>query len=385
MKLSKYSLIGIIFILLSISLFFSNFLDVFIRPFTQVFLMGSSKGKDILFFGVLGLFLILSQIFEYSKVKKSFIKKNSIINKIINFKIINKFFKLFKLKSKTYLKFSIILFLIVGIFGLILEILMRYNLGINPFTIFVAMVPDPTTTSLLHSHIYKSAIGNTINSIITTVPTGVHTGDSLSQYTPKIANVIIIILPFLFITFLMSLKNRLTPSQLILIFAATCGLIGLTDGGLLSTPYIIGIYCMLIVYFEENQVNYYLGKIFKNRYIDDKLKDTIAIFKKKKLKLKSTIIRITPHIFLLLIILLRLSLSVIGTNPEYYEVSIINPTENIDLNNSYSVISIEKKIDRTNIYISSGYNEMELLNSLAKSLENKCSSYSMTWNFFSYF
>ena len=380
MKPSKYSLIGTIFILIAILIFFSNFLDSFIRPFTQIFLMGSSKGKDILFFGILGLFLILSQIFEYKKVKKNFIT-----NKITNFKVINKFLNIFKLKNKTYLKFSIILFLATGLFGLLIEIFVRHYLGVAPFTVFVAMIPDPTTTSLLHSHVYKSAIGNIVSSIPTIVPTGVHTGDSLSQYVPKIANIIIIILPLIFLTLFMSLKNRLSPSRLILTFAATCGLIGLIDGGLFTTPYIIGIYGMLFVYFEENQMNYHLGKIFKNKYIVDKSKETIAILKKNKSKTKAKIIRITPHVFLILIIILRLTLSIIGANTEYYEVDIINPSGNIDLENSYSIISIEKKIDRTTIYISSKYNEMELLNNLSKSLDNKVSSYSMTWNFFSYF
>jgi len=342
--------------------------------------MGSSKGKDILFFGILGLFLILSQIFEYKKVKKNFIT-----NKITNFKVINKFLNIFKLKNKTYLKFSIILFLATGLFGLLIEIFVRHYLGVAPFTVFVAMIPDPTTTSLLHSHVYKSAIGNIVSSIPTIVPTGVHTGDSLSQYVPKIANIIIIILPLIFLTLFMSLKNRLSPSRLILTFAATCGLIGLIDGGLFTTPYIIGIYGMLFVYFEENQMNYHLGKIFKNKYIVDKSKETIAILKKNKSKTKAKIIRITPHVFLILIIILRLTLSIIGANTEYYEVDIINPSGNIDLENSYSIISIEKKIDRTTIYISSKYNEMELLNNLSKSLDNKVSSYSMTWNFFSYF
>ncbi|MDR2966592.1 MAG: hypothetical protein LBU74_01445 [Methanobacteriaceae archaeon] len=380
MKLTKYFLMGTIFILLAIIIFFSNFLDNFIRPFTQVFLMGSSKGKDILFFGIFGLLLIKSEIFKYYKIKE-----NSIITKFINFKIINKFLNIFKLKNKTYLKFSIILFLFAGIFGLILEIYMRNYLGIAPFTIFVAINPDSTTTSLLHSHIYKSAIGSIISSILTIIPSSIHTGDSLSQYTPQIANVIIIILALLFLTLLRSLKNRLPASRLILTFAATCGLIGLLDGGLFSTPYIIGIYGMLFVYFEEDRMNYYLGKIFKNKYLVDKTKDTIAIFKKRKSTVKKTFIRVIPHVFLLFIIILRLSLSIIGSNVEYYEVDILNPTGNIDLENSYSVILIEESLNKTTIHISPKYNEIELLNSLSKSLDNKSSSYSMTWNFFSYF
>ena len=41
--------------------------DIFnpiVRPITHIFLMGSSKGKDILFFGLLGIFLILPQVIK---------------------------------------------------------------------------------------------------------------------------------------------------------------------------------------------------------------------------------------------------------------------------------------------------------------------------------
>ncbi|MCL2115128.1 MAG: hypothetical protein FWH29_02780 [Methanobrevibacter sp.] len=387
MKLSKYSLMGIISILLAILIFFSN-LDILIRPFTQIFLMGSSKGKDILFFGILGLFLILIQIFEYesnNSMTNSYKAKNDIITKIFSFKIINKFLNIFKLENKTYLKFSIILFLAAGIFGLVLEIYMRFYLGIAPFTIFVAMNPQPSTTSILHSHIFKSAIGSIMTYSQTIVPTGINTGDSLSSYAPKIANIIIIILPLLFLSFLMSLKKRLSPSSLILIFAATCGLIGLFDGGFFSIPYIIGIYGMLFVYFDEEWMNYSLGRIFKNKYIVDNSKDAVAILKKSKIKSKVFIVRLIPHVFLLSIILFGVLISIIGTNTEYYELDIMNPTENIHLDSSYSLLSTEEKINKTSIAISSEYNEMDLLNSLANSLENKCSSFSLTWNFFSYF
>jgi|GEM_PF-460856 len=394
MKLSKFSLIGIILIILAIFIFFSNFLDYFIRPFTQIFLMGSSKGKDVLFFGIFGLFLILSQILENNKNKdKSTTEKKftnnqtekSMSNNILNLKIMKKFMNLFQLKSQTYLKFSIILFLFVSVFGLILEISMRHYLGINPFTTFVAMNPDVTSTSLLHSHIYKSAIGSISSFSQSIIPSGIHTGDSLSEYIPEIANFIIFILPVLFLSLTLSLKNRLVPSRLILIFAATCGLIGLIDGGLFSIPFIIGIYGMVFIYFDEARMNYYLGKIFKNKDIINKSQETIAILKKSEIQPKTNVKRIFPHVFLSLIIIFAVALAIIGTNTDYYEVQIINPSGNIDLDNSYSIISMEKSVNQTTFHISSSYYEIELLNNLTKSLENKTNSFSMTWNFFSYF
>lgn len=63
MKRNNIILAGFIFILFADVLFITDIFNPIIRPITRVFLMGSSKGKDILFFGLFGLFLILSQTF----------------------------------------------------------------------------------------------------------------------------------------------------------------------------------------------------------------------------------------------------------------------------------------------------------------------------------
>ena len=65
MKLNKTIIIGLIFMLLAGVIFVSDVLNPIIRPITHLFLMGSSKGKDIIFFGLLGLFLILSQSMSF--------------------------------------------------------------------------------------------------------------------------------------------------------------------------------------------------------------------------------------------------------------------------------------------------------------------------------
>ncbi|KZX15018.1 hypothetical protein MBCUT_18200 [Methanobrevibacter cuticularis] len=397
MKISRYTIAGIIFLLLSILIFFSNSLDFFIRPITELFLMGSSKGKDILFFAIIGLFLIFSQIFEYNNN----FKENSIVKNLISFRIS----KILKFNNRFYLKISIILFLITAILGLILEVVMRYYLGIGQLTIFVSMVPDPTTTSIIHSHIYKAILGNIITSTLTNVPEGIHTADSLAQYVPVLANIIMIILPIMFLTLLASLKNRLFPTRLILIFAATCGLIGIVDGGLFSTPAIVGIFGMMIIYFDEYPLNYYIGKVLKIQSLTDKTRNKIIFIQKHSMKSYLTFKRTVPYIFLILIIILRISIAILGTNTEYYEVAIFDPVDNLDLDN-YSILSInessnnssEKKNNTSNlnsdvvngnnkviIKFSAEYNEMDLLNSLTKSLENKSSSFTMSWNFYSYF
>lgn len=384
MKIDKCTSLGILFIIIAMILFFTDFFSPFIRPLTHLFLMGSSKGKDILFFLVLGMLLIFSQLFEYN----SKFTENEHIKKILSSKI----GLIFKLKNNTYLKISLILILGTSILGFILEIIMRYQMEISPFTIFVIMEPTVTTTSIIHSHIYKSVLGGIINSIISIisleVPLGINTGDSLYQYVPQLTNIIIIILPLLFLTLLASLKNRLGPSRLLLIFASAVGLIGIFDGSLFSLPCAGGIYGILLIYFDETGFDYYTAKLFKNKYIIEKKSDDIkAVWKQKSISYEA-FKRLMPHIFLISIILLGFSVSIIGSNTEHYEVKIIKQNTTInDLNNSlsnYSVISIQKQDFDTLIYIYPEYNEMELLNSLIKSLKGKANVFSMSWDFFSY-
>ena len=62
MKLNKTILFGFLFIALGGFVFISDILNPIIRPITYTFLMGSSKGKDIMFFALMGILLILSQI-----------------------------------------------------------------------------------------------------------------------------------------------------------------------------------------------------------------------------------------------------------------------------------------------------------------------------------
>lgn len=384
MKIDKYILFGILFIFVAILIFFTDIFNPFIRPITHLFLMGSSKGKDILFFLILGLFLILSQLFEYDHI----FKESEYIKKIKSSKISS----IFRLNNNTYIKISLILIIVTCICGLLMELIIRYQLGISPFTIFVSMDPTPTTTSILHSHIYKSVIGGVIGFFLSImslgVPVGVNTGDSLYQYVPKIANIIIIILPIIFITQLNSMKNRLDPSRILLIFASTIGLIGIFDGGLFSVPCAGAIYGMLLIYFDGHAFDYYVLKIFNSLHIINKDEKYLENVRNKVNFSYSDIRRFIPHIFLALIILSAISIAIIGTDTENYKIEIINQTNSIsELNNSlkqYSVISIQNDHDKTLIYISPKYNEMKLLNNLTKSLKNQGDAFSMSWNFYSY-
>ena len=172
LKENKIAIIGIFLIILSILLLVSNNLTNYIRPITSIFLMGSSKGKDIIFFGVFGSLLLLSPIFS-----------NKLLENI-------EFFNSKNWTSKDFLKASLYLSVLTYLLAILLEIMLRLNFNVPIDTIFVSM--DGTninTTSILHSHLFKSIIGQIIV-LIMNVPSDIHTGISLLEYTPVLSYLI---------------------------------------------------------------------------------------------------------------------------------------------------------------------------------------------------
>ncbi len=384
MKINNYRIFGFFMIIIGIILFIPTQLDLIIRPFTQPILMGSSKGKDILFFILFGITLILSTTLDNEKNYKKFKSLN-----------IPKKFK----SNYLYLKLSLYLFFIITILGLVLEIYLRYLIGTNLNNIFVAANPNLTTTSLLHSHIYKSLFGIILSKVLTYIPTGIHTGSSLSIYTPEIANYLFILIPILYIIMIGSLQNRKMIPRLFLAFTSTIGIIGIIDGGFFATPTIGGIYGILIILLNEDILNDLTDDFLENsknslfkklslkstkfkKYLIFNIKNIKQNFKineksKKFWKIWS------PHLILIFIIILRFSIAIYGANDECYELDIYNLKENIDLSH-YNVLNIKYGENKTVVYISNEYNEMELLNNLGQKLSGKCDSYSLTWNIYSY-
>ena len=234
-KISKYIPFGIILIILGISLYFLSGIDQFIRPFSQPILMGSSKGKDILFFVLFGITIILSTLGDNDKIHGCF--EDLSIPKM--------------LKDRDFcLKLSLILFLFAAISGLIVELYLRNSLGISWNTILVIMNPSLTSTSILHSHIYKGIFGMILGMFLSYIPSGIHTGSSLSAYTPGIIGLLFLLIPITYILMVISMQRRKAVPRLVLAFASTLGIIGLIDGGLFGTPSLLGIYGMLIVMYN---------------------------------------------------------------------------------------------------------------------------------------
>ena len=378
-KINKYIPFGIILIIFGALLFFLSGIDQFIRPFTQPVLMGSSKGKDILFFVLFGITIILSTFWDNVKLYEYF--KNMSIPKRIKDK-------------KFYLKLSLILFLFTAIAGLIVELYLRNSLGISWNTILVIMKPSLTSTSILHSHLYKAIFGIILGMFLTYIPAGIHTGSSLSAYTPSVISVLFILIPITYIVMLISMQRRKAVPRIFLAFITTIGIIGLIDGGLFGTPCVGGIYGLLILMYNNEileGISDYITVKEKRNILMIQLKEELnvikSIFTGKVRENKKSIVKylkiLIPHIALILIIALRFSIAFYGASPDSYELT-IDDGHDLDSLNQYDVLNLTEHQNKTTVYVSNQYNEMELLNNLAVSLDGKCDWYSLSWNIYSY-
>ena len=90
-----------------------------------------------------------------------------------------------------------------------------------------------------------------------------------------------------------------------------------------------------------------------------------------------------PHIALILIILLRFSIAAYGANTDCYELTVYDGHD-LDNLNQYDTLDLTEDGNKATVFLSNEYNEMELLNNLAISLDGKCDWYSLSWNIYSY-
>ena len=379
MKTKKYIALGIILIIFGIKLFSLEGIDQFIRPFTQPILMGSSKGKDILFFVLFGITIILSTLGDNERICNFF---NGLPIPEI-------------LKDKDfYLKLSLIIFIFTAVAGLAVELLLRNSLGIGWNTILVIMNPSETSTSILHSHLYKSIFGMILGMFLSHIPTGIHTGSSLSAYTPNIISLLFILIPINYITLLISMQKRKAVPRLFLAFISTIGIIGLIDGGMFGTPAVGGIYGILILMYNSeilDGISDYIGNKEKRNSIKSQLKEELSTIKSilsgkitdNERSVKRYLKILIPHIALILIIILRFSIAFYGASPDSYELTVYDGHD-LDVLNQYDSLNVTEHENKTTVYLSNQYNEMELLNNLAISLDGKCDWYSLSWNIYSY-
>lgn len=332
MRFNRLSIIGIVLIIVSILIILVNSLDQLALQLTYPFLMGSSEGKSIIFFFLMGSMLIFSQLMNNSE----YIKNSHVGSKTGNY----------------YLKMVIIIVFITYILGILFEIWIRTKFGVSMFTTFVSTTPNLSTSSIIHSHVFKSMLGILISDSGLYVPTNIHTGISIANYIPKFAMIIFAVLPTVYILGLLSLKNRNDRQKILLIFALSTTLIGMVDGGLFSTPALIGIAILLGIY-------------------------SIKIpFSPRNL--------IKPSTIIILLVIIRVLIGLIGSNPDVYEITVIGAQGEIELQ-GFNVLDEKMVGNKTIITVSSNINELAFFNQTSKVLEDKYPAFFISWNIYSYF
>ena len=359
MKVNKTILVGVLFIVLADIIFLTDILNPIIRPVTYLFLMGSSKGKDIIFFGLLGLFLILSQT----------------IKKDIN--------------TTRYLKVSIFLGLVLLILGILLEVIFRLQMGIALNTVFCSMTNTMSSTSILHTHLLKSILGEVLSHIMGPfIQSGINTGVGLYQYLPSFAFLVVLPIPVLFISIVLSSQKRPWPTNFLIAFFSSCLLIGIIDGGMFATPSYVGILGLYLVYRNGYCINRIAGKILGDENL---LKENESIqrpYANRGLgEIRYNFNRFLILFVIIAVILLRITIAFAGADGDYYTVDVVNPTGDVDLGNvSVKVMDIENNTDLNKItyHIDPKYNEMQLINDLKVPLNNSCEYYTVSWNAYSY-
>jgi len=325
-------------ILFAVLLSVTNFLDKLILALTYHFLEGSSQGKSIILFSVMGSMLLFYPLFNINGA----ISKN-----------ISSISSLLKFEEKKYLKFAIITLFFTYLFGLLIEVLIRLKFGVSILTTFIAYNSNSySSTAITHSHVFKSVLGLLIQSLGIHISSGVNISVPLIPYATPLALIVVITWPLIFIAGIIAISNMERDLyKVIVAFAITLSLIGILDGGLFSTPAIIGIAGLLGLYFVKKP------------------------FSPKDL--------IKPSVIVILLIVLRLSIGLLGTNTEVHEITIINPSDNIDLQ-GYDVLSIQKETNKTIITLPGNVNDKVLLSELAPTLRGNTSGFFLSWNILSY-
>ncbi|WP_407391126.1 hypothetical protein [Methanobrevibacter sp.] len=351
MRINKTILIGLIFIFLAGIIFATDIFNPIIRPITYLFLMGSSKGKDIMFFGLLGLFMILSQM----------IKKD--------------------IDTTKYLKISIVIGSVLLILGIVLEIVFRLQMGIGLNTVFCSMSNTMSSTSILHTHLLKAIFGALLSQIMGPfIQSGINTGVGLYQYVPSFGFLVILLVPILFATLVLAIQKRPWFTNLLMAFFSSCLIIGAIDGGLFATPSYVGILGLYLVYRNGYYLNYIVGTVLKDKQL---LEDNELIqppYRNVGLSEKRYLFnRFLIWFVVIVMIILRFTVALAGAEPDYYTVEIADIADNVD----FGDIPIEK-ISNDIYHVDSSYNEMELINDLKVPLNNSCEYYTVSWNAYSY-
>ena len=355
MKVNKTILIGLAFILLAGAIFVSNIFNPIIRPITYQFLMGSSKGKDIMFFGIMGAFLILSQTIDRD------------------------------IDTTKYLKISMVIGFAALVLGILLEVVFRLQMGIKLNTIFASMTGTMSTTSILHTHLLKSILGAILTQIIGPfIQSDINTGVGLYQYLPSFSFLVILLIPILFATLVLAIQKRPWFTNFLIAFFSSCLIIGAIDGGMFATPSYVGLLGLYLVYRNGYYLNHIVGTALGDETLLSENEAIQPVYRNHDFsQIRYLFNRFLIYLVVIAVIILRFTIAFAGAEPDYYTVNIADPADDID----FGAIPMEKVSQNNTIatyHVDSKYNEMKLLNDLKFPLNNSCEYYTVSWNAYSY-
>ena len=336
MKIDKIGLSGIILIFAGLFIYATSALDQLVTMITWPLLSGSSEGKAVLLMVMMGCFLLL----------------NSLINTWKFLSPLKEKVKSYSPDGKKFFKWTLIIILITCLIGVLIEFYIRLKYGVSPLTIFVSTNATSTSTSPMHTHVFKSVFGHLADSMGGLVPEHVHTGGSLYYEVIPWAYFIIITLPLACFTGLFALNEGRAIQRVFVAFALTLSLIGMVDGGLYSQPLVIGMGLLFILYF--------IRRPFQFRQL------------------------ILPLALIFLVALSGLALELAGNNSSYREITVINQFESVDLS-GYNILSTEEKGNITVIRMDTSVSDKKTLEDLLDKYQGRADGFFMTWNFFSYF
>lgn len=336
MKIDKIGLSGIILILAGLFIYATSALDQMVTMITWPLLSGSSEGKAVLLMVMMGCFLLL----------------NSLINTWKFLSPLKDKVKSYSPDGKKFFKWTLIIIIITCLIGVLIEFYIRLKYGISPLTIFVSTNPTSTSTSPMHTHVFKSVFGHLADRMGSLVPEHVHTGGSLYYEVIPWAYFIIITMPLACVTGLFALNEGRNIQRVFMAFALTLSLIGMVDGGLYSQPLVIGMGLLFILYF--------IRRPFQFRQL------------------------ILPLAMIFLVALSGLALELAGNNSSYREITVINQFESVELS-GYNILSTEEKGNITVIRMDTSVSDKKTLEDLLDKYQGRADGFFMTWNFFSYF
>lgn len=238
--------------------------------------------------------------------------------------------------------------IVCALFGLIIEFYIRASYGVSYFTILTSMDNVTSTTSPMHSHVYKSVLGYVANSF---TPSHINTASSILKFSLPYNLVVIPVVVICFIPAMISMARMNRISYLTSIFAFSVAIIGLFDGGMFSQPFLIGIFLLLIVWSAKGR--------FGIKYL------------------------INPVVIIGLILILGFSIEITGTDSATHTLTVVNQSEPVDMS-KYNVTQVIVDGDKTIYTINSTEVDKKLIQEVFESFDHKCDVTFMTWDFYSY-